>query len=345
MVGSEWIQADGKITSQTPQNFIELMSQSDSKCYFVALNSGGGDLVAGIKLGRLFRKYGCVTWIAESIPFESPDERHFDTISGECYSSCAYAFLGGVERFVSEGDKYGIHQHYLRRAWSEPLEKTVTAIDLTVSQFLTGVLMDYVIEMGVDPRLVSLATKVAPNKDMLLLKRDEQIKLRVVTDTPLPLEKWSLVPFNDGALAGYLLQPAHLFAEETQAVLTCNRENKRLILSLTTRVGAEWLSQVTAELEDRQKRPHGAALTLDLRTTGGSFVSDYLYSVTANSVRLSLWFPESLGERLSTAETMRWEVEASRANQGMLRGEISLRGLAQILPYIYRECDVTPAKR
>ncbi|MDC0178489.1 PDZ domain-containing protein [Woeseiaceae bacterium] len=61
------------------------------------LNSGGGYMEDGYKLGELFRKYQVNTNIAGT---------------GECYSSCATAFLGGLYRKMHKDSKLMFHAPY-----------------------------------------------------------------------------------------------------------------------------------------------------------------------------------------------------------------------------------------
>ena len=64
----------------------------------VFLNSEGGDLLAGLALGRLFK------------------ERKLDTrvmAKAKCLSACALAFLGGVSRYIADDvDSFGFHRQY-----------------------------------------------------------------------------------------------------------------------------------------------------------------------------------------------------------------------------------------
>jgi hypothetical protein len=60
----------------------------------VLLNSGGGSLLEGVLLGRLFRRVGLWTVL---------------TNGSACHSACALAFLGGVERIIDARAQYGVH--------------------------------------------------------------------------------------------------------------------------------------------------------------------------------------------------------------------------------------------
>jgi ATP-dependent protease ClpP protease subunit len=77
------------------------VSKSSGRAYSVEifLNSGGGYMEDGYELGKLLRKAQATTTIA---PY-----------GGECYSSCAAAFLGGVYRKMGNESKLMFHAPYL----------------------------------------------------------------------------------------------------------------------------------------------------------------------------------------------------------------------------------------
>ena len=66
------------------------------------LNSPGGNLLAGMKLGKVIRKWELFTHIGKA----SKNGEHFESDPGECYSACALAFLGGEYRFHKDGSEY-----------------------------------------------------------------------------------------------------------------------------------------------------------------------------------------------------------------------------------------------
>src|SRR6266550_6069101 len=61
---------------------------------FVAFSSDGGSLAAGLRIGEAIRRKGFSTFV--------PDGRH-------CASACAFAWLGGVERFLGTDARIGFH--------------------------------------------------------------------------------------------------------------------------------------------------------------------------------------------------------------------------------------------
>lgn len=194
-----WISAEGRITAETPHDFEEFLIKHQNKCIVavvcyrlsfnverVVFNSTGGDLLAAIELGRLIRASQLSTSIGKTSINSSDFERYRYTIEdaavveGICESACAYAFLGGVSRhpafrngmvtqFVAT--QIGVHQFHEGVAQSNRISSergsSVNAPKFRNSeekiQFYSGLLIDYVTEMGVDPRIVTEASNTLPN--------------------------------------------------------------------------------------------------------------------------------------------------------------------------------------
>jgi len=86
----------GEITKETARQFQEEVERCERKAERVAIvvcpNSGGGDLEAALKIGRMVREHESAVRIYES---------------AVCLSSCVYILAGGVVA-IGEG-KVGIH--------------------------------------------------------------------------------------------------------------------------------------------------------------------------------------------------------------------------------------------
>ena len=126
------VQADGVITKNTPQQFSQFLANHDvpagSDVYFM---SGGGNLEAGLKLGRLIREHGMNTVVGAhtpisdetlsflqhhgaitlvNLPFHAPILTASFRFSSYCISACTFAFLGGVYRYIGLGSIYAVHK-------------------------------------------------------------------------------------------------------------------------------------------------------------------------------------------------------------------------------------------
>ena len=146
----------------------------------VWLNSPGGNLFAGMQLGRIIRKHGAWTYIIN----------YRTLLPGECYSACAMAFLGGVYRFNDNGARYGVHRASLRGG------SPTGGVD--VGQHLSAAVANYIREMGVDARLLTLWMKAGPDQ-MYVVSQKEARDLGVVNNGRKP-PQWSIVKSPGGAL-------------------------------------------------------------------------------------------------------------------------------------------------
>lgn len=162
IIGIAWIIfAHGEITEGTTERLRRFLDDHrvppDSTIYF---DSPGGLVGEAMKLGRLIRARGLSTAIG--LPGGEP---------GECLSACALTFLGGVWRFNGSKSIYGVHRFFNPRP---------SAAAADVAQVLSGEIVNYIREMGVDLRLFERMTLAGRNR-ILLLSLAEQLKLNVVT--------------------------------------------------------------------------------------------------------------------------------------------------------------------
>lgn len=121
----------------------------------------------------------------EAIPEISHLNRAF--FPGYCLSACAYAYLGGVERTMVTGSRYGLHQ------FAGNCPTTDDCMNRVQEKF--GNLIGYVQKMGVDPGLLVAASAAAPNS-FNFLSSEEQVRYRVLY-SPV-VETWSLAQDDDG---------------------------------------------------------------------------------------------------------------------------------------------------
>ncbi len=203
--GCEWIVADGVITSNTPSTFRRfVMTMPGGISMDVALNSPGGNVSAAMELGRLIRERAYTTSVARTVP----EDQWSKTIAGECNSACALAFLGGVQRVYSPdlgtpegGSRLGFHQ--FTASADARLNQVATLIEamgigLRTAQVLTGFMIAYTVDMGVDPRVITRASTITPERLWVLTASEaEQMKVTTrLSDQP----EWRLETMRGGLL-------------------------------------------------------------------------------------------------------------------------------------------------
>jgi ATP-dependent protease ClpP protease subunit len=162
------VHLDGPIDPGAPDRLAAALAGASGRIA-VWLNSPGGNLFAGMQLGRIIRRYGAWTHIIDSRTF----------LPGECYSACALAFLGGVHRFNTNGARYGVHRASL--AGGATTGERDLARDLSVA------VGSYIREMAIDARLLDLWEKAAPD-EMYVLSPREAGDLGVVDNGRRPPE-------------------------------------------------------------------------------------------------------------------------------------------------------------
>ena len=162
---------DGRIDVRAPERLTRALDGIDGRIA-IWLNSPGGNLFAGMQLGRVIRKRGASTYIIDSRTL----------LPGECYSACSLAFLGGVYRFNDNGGRYGVHRTSLRGG--------PRTGDPDLDQELSSAIRAYMREMGVDARLLDLWVKARPDQ-MYVLSEREARNLGVANNGRRPPE-WSI---------------------------------------------------------------------------------------------------------------------------------------------------------
>jgi hypothetical protein len=91
------ITVEGELAPGDERKFIDVALPNSEA--IVVFRSDGGDLVAGIEIGKAIRMKGYATLV--------PDE-------ARCASACALAWLGGRVRFMSESALVGFHAAFLK---------------------------------------------------------------------------------------------------------------------------------------------------------------------------------------------------------------------------------------
>jgi hypothetical protein len=107
--------------------------------------------------------------------------------------------LGGTDRSLDDHARLGFHRFYQANALTEPTAKLFTGKDLGDAQITTAGLVLYLLKMGVDPSVISLASEAGPN-EMRWISKDEAQKLRI-TYEPWAYKPWRVEPYRGGAIA------------------------------------------------------------------------------------------------------------------------------------------------
>jgi len=163
----------------------------------ITFHSPGGDLLAGVRLGKLIRDERLDTSVGQTLP---DNYNHHEIVSGICSSACVFALMGGVERAIgAERSRVGVHQFYDSRALSDLDAFQFSAKDTMVQQALMGVLVAYVKGMGIDTDILFRAAMIPPTSIQWLTPEEiVTFNLDNMTDRQ---KDWKIEPYKTGIVA------------------------------------------------------------------------------------------------------------------------------------------------
>lgn len=184
-----YIVAEGEITRESPVKFREFI-KNGYEGYQILLNSSGGNLLAGLEIGRLIRSQELQAHVGRWNYLEPYEDPIYDVT---CESACAYAFLGGITRDIKTDQSIGFHQFSINSDIILPNE-----VGLTSGQRISAIIITYLVEMGIDARMFGLASETAP-KEMLFPSRKQLQKFNVILQRGY--SSFVLEPLKDGIIA------------------------------------------------------------------------------------------------------------------------------------------------
>ena len=188
--GDIWL-AQGKIERKTEDALGEAAKRMVPGT-IILLNSLGGDLVGGLRLGQAIRARQFHTWVIH--PQKGGVTISDAKTAGKCFSSCAYAFMGGVQRQVDPSGMLGVHQF-------RQLEDKLDAVQ---AQKISALLARYLDAMGVNRQMLDQAMLTEPGK-MSLISEAQRLAWNVVTGTPRQIfaSRWKLEAATGGKRLTY----------------------------------------------------------------------------------------------------------------------------------------------
>lgn len=208
----DYIFADGAVCSDTDQTFQKYLAQHPpNPNTILVLNSGGGDLDAGMRMGVIVRQQKLWTEVGSLLPVVIPispnvkpqsmpylSEPVAPPFAGGCYSACNFIFMGGIHRNMSFGSNFGVHQFESEGPGAQDpnLQDITERISAQIVSFLN--------QMGVSPNwLVYMVQKRGSTlNDVTYLTMAQMQDLKVVT--PRWQTKWQITPLADNS--GFDLQ-------------------------------------------------------------------------------------------------------------------------------------------
>ncbi|QCK85153.1 hypothetical protein E8L99_04845 [Phreatobacter aquaticus] len=338
---TRWIQASGPITADTADRFDQFARANRIAGMTVVLDSPGGSMTSGLRMGRAFRAAGVNTMIGRTvIRLDGGQESATLLTHGMvCASACSYALLGGVHRTIASTARYGVHQ-FSRNIGRDGrfVTEQPTVRDFESAQRLMAELAVYLQEMGIDAGLLPLAASMPHGQQIRFLTPAEIGGLRVavpavVNEADRGTVGWSA---NHRADAPMLFSRAirPLDGErrvDEEVALTCHRDpaqvivNYRVIQARTRDSQPLKLGVVNIDLAGTQVpwRPAAAAPAPELRGSN-------------TSLWISIAVPRQALEQAGERNALAIELGEGASPQG--RTDFGA-GLGNALPRFLTACD------
>jgi len=227
------------ITPANLQAFIDQTATLPSGT-IVLLNSQGGDLSTGIRLGQIIRQKNFNTRVGQTQ--EQPAS--IIKIPGSCLSSCALAFLGGVERQLDAQDELGFY----------PLQSTKKSSSKISEEDLVKALANidrYLMQMNISGKLLEqmMRTETA---SPLLINQTIARTLNIENASKGELNPWRVQHLDNGIVIAITSEKQNGGKFNITLGLTKNRDNFRLTILIKPTNNSIDLIKLTEQLNTEQ---------------------------------------------------------------------------------------------
>lgn len=232
---SAWnVVLSGEIDPGAPARLAQALKQIGNDGADVYLDSPGGNLLAGMQIGRILRRVGAATYVGNLVV---DNDHRFSgkpgvkPVPGGCYSACSLAFLGGVYRYAIDGSQYGVHR------FSSPYGATDN--DLDAAQVISAAIENYIRDMGVDPGLFDLMA--TQGKDGIRILTKTELTSFNVVNNGRSRPEWTIEAIEGGQ---YLRGIQDTVYGQGKAVFFCVKS--RILMQSFYQIGAEKAQSVAA---------------------------------------------------------------------------------------------------
>ena len=180
-----WVSAQGVIAPDTPKVFREFYSKEVyPRKYNILINSTGGNLLAGMELGEIFREKNLRVIVAETYHTET-DSKIWPIISGAkngvCISACTFALMGGGAREIHGDSIIGFHQYFDPSSENYSPERIIiNNQSLSLEQIVSAQISSYLSRMGISQDVMLISSTKGPN-EYIALNRESLQQLNILT--------------------------------------------------------------------------------------------------------------------------------------------------------------------
>ena len=294
------ILARGAIHRDTSKVFADFLTNNQARVPLlpttptVCFDSPGGNVQGAIELGRLIRRLRLDTCLEASYSQVAGKSSSKVLVSrAVCASACAFALAGGVNRYIGDGARYGVHQFAGSQGDIGEAGAQITAV--RIAKFLD--------EMGIRRGLLDIASLVAPN-DIHWLSAAELRAVRIDNVRSDP-SQWRLDATNDGRVMAVYTQ----IQPETQNKVTLRilQDHGKPILLVELILGSK-SGRSVAEVLNALNFETNRSASMFLNGVTQILEQDIRWTHSSGVFSASVLLPLSLSSRLPVAKSLVFRV-------------------------------------
>ena len=312
-----FIVVEGRFDRDASRRFREFVHGDQAIGFKVLFDVSGGDLKSGLEIGRIIRERGLSTEIGKIVRSRG-DIVEYDgvTAGADCLSACAYAFLGGEVRVVPGGNRLGFHRFAPQGGGDLP-----GAGGLASGQEVSGLLISYLLEMNIDPRVFVHASGT-PSSSMYFPSRSELLSYDLAT--PSGFNPFDLHPHQGGVFAVTARQDAtrpydHVFAIQAYCVY------------------GDSIFRLASDYPSLPSDDDGSAATIRFGTR--EIAAERVSIEGGKNSSISIWFPKPSDAVIDQANSLEVGYQTSRALGGYHVAKMNLtRDDREILKAAFKLC-------
>jgi hypothetical protein len=214
-----WVAASGQIQRDTASKFLAFKSSNPVEGLFLTLDSNGGNVGAGMALGKMVRAAQMQTIVGRTITVGEKQRLRSADVS--CASSCVLVLMGGVRRHVPEDAGVDVHMFSVNlNAEGEKVRPDVTMRDVEDAQRAMARHAIYINEMGINPRYLELMTEASFKGTIRRLTPKEltSIQLAEPAGKQIPATAFSGWALTSASSTPQLLRSMRLLSSEKQTI-------------------------------------------------------------------------------------------------------------------------------
>jgi len=228
--------------SITPANLLAFINQTANlpAGTVVLLHSQGGDLSTGIRLGQIIRQKSFNTRVGQI----QEQQTALIKVPGSCVSSCALAFLGGVQRQLDPQDELGF---YPLQSSKKPSSK-ISEDDLLKA---LANIDRYLMQMSINSKLLEQMMRTESNRTLMINPATARA-LNIENTSKGELNPWMVQSLDNGVMLAITSEKQDGGKFNITLGLSRNQGGFRITILIQPTTNLNILAKLTEQLNTEQ---------------------------------------------------------------------------------------------